>query len=152
MSSEYKESEAVSDEVCDDDCYSEHECSDDYSEVRWDRASRFIRLYRWTNGYEVYVFDKYRNLPLPVGTGYGYIVGCDRNHVMVDWIKRGTNLHGRKWFGRGDHRLFPLRKHILNVLENGKESVVKYEYDEEKINSAGEVIEKVYFKVDDLRD
>ena len=153
MSSEQKETDPPEVHVdrVDSDYYSEEECGDEYSEIDWDRASRFIRYRRWTNGYEVYVLNKYQNMPLPVGTGYGYIVGCDRLHVIVDWIKQGTMLHGRKRFGRGDHRLFPLRHHIENVLKNGKKSVVKYEYDEEKVDCYGEVIEKVYFDVSDLR-
>ena len=78
MSSEYKESESAPDVVCEEDCYTEDERSDEYTEEQWDRASRFIRIHRWTNGYEVFVYDRYRNLPLPVGTGYGYVVGCDK--------------------------------------------------------------------------
>ena len=152
MSLEYKESESAPDVMCEPDCYTEDERSDEYTEEQWDRASRFIRLHRWTNGYEVFVYDRYRNLPLPVGTGYGYIVGCDKYHVVVDWIQQGGHLHGRKRFGRGDHRLFPLRNHILNVLKNGKESAIKYEYDEEKVDCCGQVIEKVNFKVTDFRD
>ena len=117
---------------------------------RFNQAEHFIRRTRWRAGYEVKVRDDgtlgpSQGIRAGWASGIGHIVDCDRNFITVQWT---TYLHGDdgiKRFSRTDPRVIPRGVHIQNIIANGRESCLKYEYDEEKVDVNGNVICNVLF-------
>ena len=120
-----------------------------YDDPRANQALKFIRR-RWRRGYEVLICDD-GTVGLQNGwsSGIGHIVNCDSNHITVHWRpyrdNNNTEANYVKRFRRSDERVQPRDMHIQNVIKNGKNQCVKYEFDEEKVDNSDHVITKVWF-------
>lgn len=131
-SAEEKENDPV--EVCEEIPRSFKKSGWVYMDDQWCDAEMFIRFSRWTAGYDVMVRH---NL--------GHIVKSDSHDITVAWCTRSSMKVLTGTFSRGDETVKPMKRHVVNVLENGLSKSVDYEYDEEKVDSDGNFLHKVMF-------